>query len=106
MMPVAAFVLGLAAAIFLGRSELHSDDAGVEVFFILLFTFILGCWYPKRAWLVSLLGLSIPLAELLWGQPRPTLNHTSGLAMLAGFVAVIGVAGSYSGALMRKFLIR
>jgi hypothetical protein len=106
MTPLAAFVLGLAAAVFLGRFELNSDDVGVEVFFILLFTFILGCWYPKRAWLVSLLGLSIPLAELIWGQPRPTLNHASGLAMLAGFVALIGIVGSYSGVLMRKFLIR
>ena len=103
---LAAFVFGLVAAIFLGRFELHSDDAGVEVFFILLFTFMLGCWYPKRAWLVSLLGLSIPIAELIWGQPRPSLNHTSGLAILAGFVAVIGVAGSYSGVLIRKFLLR
>jgi hypothetical protein len=103
---LAAFALGLAAAIFLGRFELHSDDPSVEVFFILLFTFILGCWFPKRAWLVSLLGLSVPIAELVWGQPRPSLNHTSGLAMLAGFVALIGIVGSYSGVLTRKFLIR
>ena len=101
-----AFVFGLAAAIFLGRFELRSDDSGVEVFFILLFTFILGCWFPKRAWLASLLGLSIPIAEFIWGQSRASLNFTSGLSMLAGFVVMLGVVGSYSGVLMRKFLTR
>jgi hypothetical protein len=103
---LAAIVFGLAAAIFLGRFELRSDDSGVEVFFVLLFTFILGCWFPKRAWLVSWLGLSIPIAELVWGQPRAGVNHTSGLAMLAGFVAMLGIVGSYSGVLIRKFLTR
>jgi hypothetical protein len=103
--PVAACVFGLAAAMFLGRFELHTDDSGVEVFFILLFTFILGCWYPKRAWLVPLLGLSAPLAELFWGRSRPSLNHTTGLALLAGFVVLVGLIGSYSGVLIRKFVI-
>ena len=46
------------------------------------------------------------MAELIWGQPRPSLNHTSGLAMLAGLVAGIGIVGSYSEVLIRKFLIR
>jgi len=101
----AAVVFGMAAAIFLGRFELRSDDAGVEVFFVLLFTLILGCWCPKRAWVASLLGLSIPVAELIWGQPRPSLSHPAGLAMLAGFMLVLGVVGSYSGAFIRRFLI-
>jgi len=103
---IAASLFGIAAAVFLGRFELRSDDAGVEVFFILLAAFILGCWYPKRAWLWSLVGLSAPLAELIWGHPKPNLNHTTGLALLAGFVAVIGLAGAYSGVFVRKFVIR
>lgn len=57
----------------MGRFELRSDDAGVEVLFILLFTLILGCWDPKRVWLVSLLGLSIPIAEWPGVNGRPAL---------------------------------
>jgi len=101
---LAAGAFGLAAALFLGRFELHTDDTGMEVFFILLFTFVLGCWYPKRAWLAAFVGLSIPIAELIWGHPRPSLNHTTGLAILAGFVAVIGFVGSYSGVFVRRLV--
>ncbi len=103
--PLVALAFGLAAAVFLGRFELHTDDSGVEVFFVLLFTFILGCWYPQGAWLEWLLGLSIPLAELIWGQPRASLNFTTGLAKLAAFVAVLGLVGSYTGVFVRRFVI-
>lgn len=104
LMAASAWLFGLLAAIYLGRLELHTDDAGIEVLFILVFTFILGCWYPKRAWLAPLVALSIPVAELIWGRPRAELNHAAGLAMLAGFVVAVGLAGSFAGVLIRKLL--
>lgn len=99
---LSALLFGIAAMIFLGRFELRSDDAGVAVFLILLFTFILGCWLPRYAWMISLLGLSVPFAELVWGRPQPHLNHTTDLALLAGFVLLVGAVGAASGAWVRR----
>jgi hypothetical protein len=52
---LACYLFCTAADAFLGRYELHTDDTGVEVFFILLATFVLGCWHPRRAWQWALL---------------------------------------------------
>jgi hypothetical protein len=89
----------VAAAIFLGRFELHTDDTGVEVFLILLLTGVLGFLLPKRAWLAALVGLSVPVAEVVWGQ-------MSGVAMMALVVIGLSLAGSYTGALIRKSVSR
>ena len=99
MQTLAAFACALAAVLFLGRFELHSDDTGVEVAFVLLFTFILGYWQPKRAWIFSLIGLSIPLAELVWGAP--SLKKA---ALIGLFVMVISVTGSVTGVLARRMM--
>jgi len=93
-----AGVFWLAAAIFLGRYDLHTDDTGIEVALILLFTFVLGFWHPKRAVAASLLGLSIPLAELIAG------NHAPGLALIAVFVTAAGAIGGCSGVFLRRAL--
>jgi hypothetical protein len=94
---IAAYVLWLPAILFLGRFELHTDDTGVEVFFLLLITFLLGALHPRHAWQWALLvGPAIPLAELLFGQTH------SGLALLLAVVIALGLAGSYTGALLRK----
>ena len=100
-LPIAAAV---AAAIFLGRVELHSDDTGVEVGLLLLFTFVLGCWQPRRAWLLSLIGLSAPIAELIWGPAvsQPLKHHLP----LAVVVLLLGLAGSFSGAFARRLIKR
>ena len=95
---MAAVLFALAAALFLGRFELHTDDTGVEVAFILLFTFILGCWQPKRAWLTPLLGLSIPIAQLIGGHPAPIMT----LALITTVVLIVGAAGSLAGAWARR----
>lgn len=93
---LACYGFCLAAAVFLGRYELHTDDTGVEVFFILLFTFVLGCWHPRHAWQWALMiGPSAPLADFIFGaRPAP-------LIPLTGVVIVIGLAGSYAGAWFR-----
>ena len=86
-----------AAGLFLGRYELHTDDTGVEVFFILLATFVLGFWHPRRAWQWALLvGPCAPLADWLFKSSQ------TGLAAIIAFVIAIGLVGSYAGALLRK----
>ena len=98
---IAAYLFCLAAGVFLGRFELHTDDAGVEVAFLLFFTFLLGCWHPRNAWQWALLvGLWIPAAELVFS--RSPLNASS--AAVACFVLAIGLGGSYLGVLARKAL--
>lgn len=99
MQTIAAFALAIAAALFLGRFELHTDDTGVEVGFVLLFTFALGFWQPSRAWLFSLIGLGIPLAELGWGNLSPKKAALIGLVVLA-----ISVTGTVCGVMARKLI--
>ena len=100
----AAYLFFLAAMVFLGRFELHTDDTGVEVFFLLAVTFILGCLHPRRAWLWGLAGLCIPAADLIWKSPDPNLSHPANLLALAAVVTSLGLAGSYSGVLIRKIV--
>ena len=103
---IAAYLFCLAVGLFLARFELHTDDTGVEVFFILLFTFVLGCWHPRHAWQWALLvGPWAPAAdvwELNFGTAKPALEHTGGLLLVTGVVIGLGLAGSYAGALLRK----
>jgi hypothetical protein len=83
---------------FLARLELHSDDTGVEVFFILLSTFLLGCWHPVRAWQWALLvGLAVPAADWIGRTPRPGIDFA-----VPAFVIAVGLAGSYAGVFVRR----
>jgi hypothetical protein len=96
---IGPYLFCLAAGAFLGRFELHTDDTGVEVAFLLLATFILGCWHPRHAWQWAILmGIWIPAAELVFRKPPV---NASSLAV-AGFVLAVGLAGSYLGLLARK----
>jgi hypothetical protein len=94
---LACYAFALAAGAFLGRFELHTDDTGVEVFFILMATFVLGCCHPRHAWQWALLvGLWIPAADWIF-KPAQT-----GLLAVGAVVILISLAGSYLGALVRK----
>ena len=94
---LACYALCLAAATFLGRFELHTDDTGVEVLFILFFTFVFGFWHPRNAWQWAvLIAGSIPVSHLISGKPQ------SGLLVVAAVVLVIALGGSYAGVLFRK----
>jgi hypothetical protein len=96
----ASYLFCAIAITFLARLELHTDDTGVEVFFILLSTFLLGCWHPARAWQWALLiGLSVPAAGWIWRTPRPTIDFT-----VPAFVVAVGLAGSYAGVLIRRIM--
>ena len=96
---VACYGFCLAAGAFLGRFELHTDDTGVEVFFILLITFVLGSWHPRHAWQWALLvGPCAPAADLLFRTAQ------TGLVWITAAVIAIGLIGSYAGVLLRRGL--
>ena len=95
---IVAYVFWIPAVLFLGRFELHTDDTGVEVAFLLAITFILGVLHPRHAWQWALLvGPCIPLAQVLFGQPQG-----SGTWLLLAVVVALGLAGSYAGAGLRR----
>jgi hypothetical protein len=96
-----AYFFCVAAMLFLGRFELHSDDTGVIVFFILAFTFMLGFALPRRALLWALTGLCVPAADILWGSTK-----IPGFYWIPVFVTFVGLAGSYAGVAFRKMLAR
>src|ERR1019366_9548879 len=79
---IPAWLLFLAAMLFLGRFELHTDDSGVVAFLVLLFAFLLGCLHPRRAWLWSMTGWSVPAADLFRGSPAPDVHHIPGPLLL------------------------
>jgi hypothetical protein len=98
MVTIATYLFALAAGAFLGRFELYTDHAGVEVGLVFLATFVLGWLHPHHAWQWAVLvGLWIPAAELVFPR-RPV--HVSSL-LVAVFVLGVGLAGSYLGALVR-----
>jgi hypothetical protein len=100
---ITTYLFSVAAGAFLGRFELHTDDTGVEVGLLLIATFVLGWLHPRHAWQWAVLvGLWIPGAEL--AVRRPPMN-ASGLAV-AGFVVLVGLAGSYLGVLARSAVSR
>jgi len=91
----AAYAFWLPATLFLARFELHTDDTGVEVAFLLAITFILGLLHPRRAWQWALMvGPALPIADLITGTPAP-----KGLVLV---LIAIGLVGAYAGALLRK----
>ena len=97
-----AWLLFLAALLFLGRLELHTDDSGVVAVVVLGAAFVLSCLHPGRAWLWSLTGWSVPAADLLRGSPAPDVHHIPGPLLLLAFLTALGLAGSYSGVLFRR----
>ena len=99
----AAYLLCIAAAVFIGRVELRSDDAGVIVALVLFATAFLGFLHPKRAWLWAAMALAVPVAEMIYGK-NPDLADPQGLLLLTAFVGTIGLAGTYAGAFARKHL--
>jgi len=101
----AIYLFALAAAIFLGRFELRTDDAGVVAFFILVITFLLGCLHPRHAWQWALIiGPAVPLAHVFFRSRSHAMSAGGDLALLMVFVLALGVVGSYSGVLARKII--
>lgn len=107
---LAAYLFCLAAGTMLARFELHTDDAGVVVFFILAITLLLGCWHPRHAWQWALLvGPWVPAADLckwFFAAPRPNPGSLAGVAMLVEVVILVGLVGSYAGVVVRRAIAR
>lgn len=104
LMNIAAYVLWIAAAAFLMRFELHSDDAGVIAFFILLATCLLGSLHPRHAWQWAfLVGPAVPAADLIFGSSHQPFELPDAGKLFA-FVVAIGLVGAYLGVLLRKTL--
>lgn len=98
---ILAYVFWLPAILFLARYDLHTDDTGIEVGFLLLITFILGSLHPQHSWQWALMvGPVIPAAELLFGNPPPG----AGTLILLAVVTALGLAGSYAGAGVRRVI--
>src|SRR5580658_1172948 len=96
--PLAA-LLCLAAMLFMGYFELHTDDTGVEVAALGACAFLLGCLDPRRAWLWALLvAASIPAAELLFGKG----GLHGGLPGVAAFVLAVAMIAGLTGAFARR----
>lgn len=94
-----AYAFWLPAILFLGYFELHTDDTGVEVGLLLVITFLLGTLHPRHAWQWALLvGPVIPAAQLLFGHSQAG----RGMALVLLFVVALGLAASYTGALLRR----
>ncbi len=96
-----AWILFPASLLFLARVESRSDDEGIVVVLVLLLTFALGYLHPRRAWLWSLTGWSVPAADLLFRAPIPAALHIPGPLLLCAFMTAIGLAGCYSAVLLR-----
>lgn len=101
-MKIAAYVLFPIILILLGRYELHTDDAGMVVFFILLSAFVLTCMNPERRWIWSLVGWCAPAAEQFWGKPLAGLPDLKSRLMLLAFVTVVGLVGSFAAIFLRR----
>jgi hypothetical protein len=101
MRTIAAWIACLAGAAFLMHYELHTDDTGVEVAFLFALALMLGVLHPRRPWQWGiLLGLCIPLSDLLFG------NRIPGLVLIGLVTTGIALAGSYAGAFAVRALSR
>jgi hypothetical protein len=96
-----ACLLCVAAMLFMGYFELHTDDTGVEVAALSVCAFLLGCLDPRRAWLWPVLvAASIPGAELLFGKG----GLHGGLPGVAVFVLIAALIAGLTGAFARRTL--
>ena len=101
----ATYLFALAAAIFLGRFELRTDDAGVVAFFILAITFLLGRLHPRHAWQWALLvAPAVPLAHVFFPSRSHAMTGAGDLSLLMVFASALGFTGSYSGVFVRRII--
>ena len=100
-----AYLLCGAAMVFLFLVGSRSDDAGMVTGLIALTTFTLGSLSPRHARQWGLLvGLSVPLANLFSGLDVAPVAGIPGGLVVAAFLFAIGMAGSYAGTLVHKFV--
>ncbi len=100
-----AIALGLAMLFGLvtGYVNIHSDEVQAPVLSILVFTFLLGCLDPRRAWLWALiLGGAVPLSYALAPIFGYSVPYPPDPNIFASFIAFIpAFLGAYAGVLAR-----
>jgi len=100
MRSVLAWVLAAALCLFLARFELHTDDTGVLLGFLIVSGAIVALVDPRRPWLWGLLlGAAIVLADLSaarFGSPWWSLPAIGAVATAAA------MAGAYAAAMVRR----
>jgi len=100
MRSLLAWLLAAALCLFLGRFELHTDDAGVLLGFLILSGALVALLDPRRPWLWGLLlGAAIVSADLWSGRAG---SPWWSLPAVAALTTAAAMAGAYAAAFVRK----
>ena len=100
--------LAVVAGLALAWVYLHTDDDAFVVLPLLGATGLLGLIRPRRAWRWALLvGIWLPLGQLftlVTKIPLPYQNNWEGVVAVLGIALVLGLVGTYAGALLRRLV--
>jgi hypothetical protein len=100
MRALLAWVLAAGLCLFLGRFELHTDDAGVLLGFLMLSGALVALLDPRRPWRWGLLlGAAIALADLWAARVGPPWWNLPAIGAVATAAAM---AGAYATAFVRR----
>jgi hypothetical protein len=95
-----AWVLAAGLCAFLVRFELHTDDAGVLLGFLILSGALAALLDPRRPWRWGLLpGAAILLADLWAGRVGPPWWNLPAIGAIATAAAM---TGAYAAAFVRR----
>ena len=97
---VACTFFALTFSAWLGRAELHTDDTGILVGLIGIGGFLLSMVESRRPWMWGVIVPSGIIAVNLWRHSE----GMGGLLAIAGFTIVVGCAGAYAGAFIRRHM--
>jgi hypothetical protein len=95
----AALFFGLSFSIWLGRAELHTDDAGILVGLIGTGGFLVAMVEPRRPWIW---GLILPAGVILVNVWRVGHGGLPQVLGIAAFTIAIASAAAYAGAFVRR----
>ena len=95
-----AWILAAGLCLFLGRFELHTDDTGVLLGFLILSGALVALLDPRRPWLWGLLlGAAIVVADVWASRFGSTWWNLPAIGAVATAAAM---AGAYTAALVRR----
>ena len=102
----ATWVLAALICSFLAHYDLHTDDTGVEMLFLVVAGCILALVEPRQPWRWGLLvGLTIFASEAanrIFVRPNPTLGGWWGYVLVGVVAATAGCIGAFAGAGVRR----
>jgi len=93
----AAWFFAVTFSIWLGRAEAHTDDTGILVGLIGIGGLVTALVEPRRPWVW---GLVVPAGIIVGNLWR----HTPAVWGIAAVTSLVGCAGSYAGAYLRRSL--